>query len=184
MIPVEQIRPGDIVHLPSDIDRPVVRVERYIDGSYVVVYSDNTLVAPDAVKIIDGLEKSLRTMRAGEPVNATRPAETASPDAQLEDDRELLRQVLLGLFRAHGQMADDELVDRYRDLQLDRGQPIAPGPDVLRRRRELVARGLIRDTGEHARADSGIYHTVWAPAGGDEQISLAAEHHPEPELNL
>jgi hypothetical protein len=86
----------------------------------------------------------------------TDPATSHEAAESLSSDRLRASQnAVLAFLRRHGAMTDIDLVERYDGL--------AQSPSGLRtRRKELVARGLVVDTGSWVRTPSGRRATVWA----------------------
>lgn len=87
----------------------------------------------------------------------TDPATSHEAADSLSSDRLRASQdAVLAFLRRHGAMTDIELVERYDGT-------VQQSPSGLRtRRKELVTRGLVVDTGGWVRTPSGRRSTVWA----------------------
>jgi hypothetical protein len=95
MMPVEDIRPGDVVCLPSGAEFPVRRVASYEDGTLVVVYvrgseavygrggSFGWTAAAKFTTEDRSVERGLRPMLPGEFVNARRDPDRRDPPPEV-----------------------------------------------------------------------------------------------------
>jgi hypothetical protein len=172
VIPVEQIRAGDTVYLPNGREMGVVRVETYDEPAgivYVVVYRDGDI------------EKQLRIMHAGDPVNAT-AGPTMDTDTGDLAEHEAGRQQLLELYRRHGPMPDSEIVERCHERDADAGRTLTAVSTLMRRRRELERRDLIEETGSRYHPESGATEPLFMVSQQPEQLSVAREYQPEPDF--
>jgi len=66
---------------------------------------------------------------------------------------------ILGLFRRHGGMVDDELIVVASGVLAGRKMSVS---GIRTRRSELVRLGMVRDTGKRRRLESGRLSIVWA----------------------
>lgn len=69
-----------------------------------------------------------------------------------------LQQVVLDLFRTHGDMTDSELTDRYHSTP---GLPVVADDTPRKRRSDLTRLRLLVETGERRRNHRGQLETVW-----------------------
>jgi hypothetical protein len=171
VIPVEQVRRGDLVRLPVLGARPVIRVEHYDDGAYVIVWGDT-----------DG-EHTYKILRAGDLVDVVRGSDPELPIEADDRAREAERERVGRLIREHGPLPDSEIVERYRERQADAAEALTAADSILRRRRELERRGQIEDCGVKFHVETGRSETTWGWKLEPEQISIAdAYRAEEPEL--
>ena len=66
-------------------------------------------------------------------------------------------QIILGLLRAYGSMNDESLINRWRATQGKK----ASDSGIRSRRSELAATGLVVDTGDRVKMDSGRMSILW-----------------------
>ena len=66
-------------------------------------------------------------------------------------------RIIMDLFRAHGSMNDVDLIAKWRKL----GLKAASDSGIRSRRSELAATGLVIDSGDRHKMDSGRMSIVW-----------------------
>lgn len=89
------------------------------------------------------------------------PATSHQAAASVENITETQQHILLLLAFPH---TDDELVDAFYNMADANGWKQASPSGIRSRRAELVARGLVVDTGERRKSWSGRQAIVWQVA--------------------
>ena len=69
---------------------------------------------------------------------------------------------ILWLFEKFGQLTDEQLQNHYRRISAQGDAPRASESGVRSRRAELVAAGLLFDSGNRVKMESGRNAIVWA----------------------
>ena len=95
----------------------------------------------------------------------TDPITSHEAAASIDDDSiTQIQRAIYELIRMHGRMHDRDLVDNYGMRCLISGAPIPEASTIRTRRSELVALGLVRDSGEKSVLPSGRRAILWEVA--------------------
>jgi len=95
----------------------------------------------------------------------TRDPETSWDAAGHQDETkaDLIKGVIITLFKAYGPMTDETLVDRVEAYAwMHPGVPRVTPQNIRTRRKALQVAGQVQDTGRRAPTRAGATATVWA----------------------
>lgn len=93
--------------------------------------------------------------RTTDPATSHAAAASITPDKLRESQR-----VVLAFLKVRGPMTDTDLVELWQHYRLREWNDQSPS-GLRTRRRELVAAGLVRDTGRRQRLDTGRKAIIW-----------------------
>lgn len=93
-------------------------------------------------------------------------ARTTDPDTSHEAAASVTnltgtQNTILYLFDKFGKLTDEQLQAHYRRMVSQGDAPAASESGVRSRRAELVARGILTDTGQRSKLESGRNAIVW-----------------------
>lgn len=92
------------------------------------------------------------------------PTSHAAAASITEDALRRSQKAVLSFLRSQGPTADARLVARYEQIYEVYGWPKQSPSGLRTRRRELTDAGLVKDTGDRVRLDSGRNAIVWSAA--------------------